>query len=113
MDEKEIYGQKYYQKIYSPSFLDKLKEKINILKLSGQEVKAMKKLLIVEAKPIFLESTKDIFLENLFDERIETLSKGSIYQLYNLFIDYKNLIGTKYEDFARSLFQNDVNLEQS
>jgi hypothetical protein len=56
MDEKEIYGQNYYRKTFTPSFIDKIKEKIAILKLSEQQVKDMKKLLSVEAKPIFLDS---------------------------------------------------------
>ncbi len=109
MDEKEIYGQNYERKINNPSCLDKLKEKIDIFFLRDKEVKAMRKLLLYEGKPIFLEYSMESgfqqkFYESHFDERVETLSKKNIYQLHNCFIHYKKLIGTNYENFARDLF---------
>jgi hypothetical protein len=73
----------------------------------------MKELLIVEAKPIFLESKKDELLERYFDERIETLDKGSIYNLWNSVIQYKNFLGTVYEKYPRDLFITYMSLTYS
>jgi hypothetical protein len=109
----------YFEKRFkTPSFWEKIREKIKIMSLSEQEVDAMKRVLINEAKPLFVASHNsneimDKLIVRYFDERIETLPKGALYDLYDSFIDFKNADGKEYAALARFGFITMMNLMYS
>lgn len=100
----------YLQKrLKVPSFWDKIRQKFKIMSLSEQEIESMRVVLINEGKPFFISNHNsneriDELMIRYYDERIETLPKDAVYDLHNLFIDFKNAIGKEYEWFALSDF---------
>ena len=108
----------YLQKRLNPSFWDKIRHKFKIMSLSEQEVKSMRIVLIDEGKPFFIANHNsndkiDELIVRYYDERIETLPKDAVYDLYNLFVELKNAIGKEYEYFALLDFTNTMNLMYS
>lgn len=102
------------KRLKSHSFWEKIRQKIKIMSLSEQEIDAMKKVLINEAKPLFVASrtSNDIInklIARYFDERIETLPNSVVFDLYNQFIDFKNADGEEYA--AVALFHFIVTME--
>ena len=74
--------------IETPTFLQRIKQNIQIARLSQLEIDKMKKTIITEVKPIYakhwLERNNvniiDKLTVELFDERINTLHKKDIFK---------------------------------
>ena len=109
----------YLQKRFKDlSFWNRIKQKIKIVSLSKQEVNAMKTVLINEAKPVYIpfhesDDNENKLIVQLFDERIETLPKGEVYDLYNIFIELKNADTNEYKEFMLSYFRDNMDLTYS
>lgn len=77
------------------TFIEKIKHKLLLLKTKDSEVDKMREQIIKEAKPIFiayLSSTRDedsTLLIDYFDERIRSLPKESILELFSELQDLK------------------------
>ena len=116
MDKKQS---DYLQKRFKDfSFWNRIKQKIKIVPLSKQEVNVMKTVLINEAKPLYVpfyesDDIVDKLIVQLFDERIETLPKGEVYDLYDIFIELKNADTNEYKEFIRSYFRYNMDLTYS
>lgn len=107
------------KRLEDPSVWDRIQRRIKIMLLTKQKVNTMKKVLINEAKPVFADRhksndrTMDELAVRYFDERIETLPKSEVYELYNLFIEFKNADGKEYTSFALDNFMDTMELMYS
>lgn len=116
MEEEE--SSYYNRKFRVDSFWDKLKRKIKLFQMSPSEINEMKNILIEEARPLYFDyidsKHPDEPFNNLvkehYNERIETLPRGVLYTHYNLFIEYKNAKGKKYEGEALHHFFTNTDL---
>lgn len=80
-----------------PTFIDKIKYKIKLIKLTNFEVDSMRKIIIKEAKPLFedfyLNRKNKTIIEELtvkfLDKRIMSLPKENILELYTELNDLK------------------------
>ena len=87
------------------SLFERIKNKIRVLFISDAEVRAMKQEIIKELKPVFIEMIRkrreNDILDELaiayFDERINTLPKHIIIELYD---DLQHLKSLKNEQLA-------------
>lgn len=107
MDKEE--DDYFLQRWNMPSFWDRMKIKIKLLTMPKSEIKAMKRVLIEDAKPYFFEYIKPEdqikeLMEKCYDERIETLPREPLYNAYTFFNEFKTMKGKKYEMFAYNLF---------
>jgi hypothetical protein len=93
----------------TPSYWGRIKTGIKIKTLSPAEIYNMRKVLISEAKPIYEAKLRkgDIierFAMDYYDERINTLPRNILYDIYNAFTEYKNAHGKSFEDTAYIYF---------
>ncbi len=101
----------FYHRIFTtPSFWGGVRKRIKILRLPKYEIKRMQNVLIEEAKPVFFsvmeqrDSVIDELTKKYFEERIETLPRRALYDLYVSYMEFKNAKGKKHEADALRMY---------
>lgn len=108
-------------KVEDFSFKGRMMKKLKMISISDREFQQMRNVLLADGKEIFFSYMKkrkkaekdDWFYKTVmdyYDERINTLPKES---LYDLFLSYEAIENSKEKDFDTLLFCNHTELSYS